>query len=488
VSQGSPVASRCDSILALHAKLGRDVAGRLAGGLSRQEIVERAQREGLNLPDEVIELFAWRNGCQPGHDLKSLWLLPGYHLLTLEQALGQRAAVSEGWLPLLSNGGLGAYVVQCRGPGWGRILHVYPGSSDHGMSAFPELDALLAAIEEALASRAFVLKKGDLAPDYGRWLPLAVKHSGELSFWQRRLESLHGTIFMPTRDSTPAVDVEMPRLVHLDEWVPLQARRSEGTWRRAQQRQVKAWQFGTPFEPPRPEPGLRANVGWSVDPEGAAEFDGGRIRFRRPGRYRIRATGDLTANAESHTALVSVISPSTQPELVDAVADATRAAVTALFRERSQDRFYYCSLITTAAGLAPFLSAWSWEALEAAVRARPDDPDARRWLKWSYADSPFCCYGERHFEPVQRLYDALGEPDDRAPDEASHAFDDFRMEASVLAMQRLDKEGLFGRGSKRAGIVIGVEWMPPGDADVERIRRLNPPEALVDWLKEEKLL
>ena len=58
------------------------------------------------------------------------------------------------------------------------------------------------------------------------------------------------------------------------------------------------------------------------------------------------------------------------------------------------------------------------------------------------------------------------------------------MSAMEEAMARLDQAGLFGTGSKRAHIVINVEVMPPDYTNTERAKRLNPPEALVDWLKE----
>ena len=98
-------------------------------------------------------------------------------------------------------------------------------------------------------------------------------------------------------------------------------------------------------------------------------------------------------------------SPS-RSELVEALALATSAAVTELFREYPAHHFYYCSLITTGEALAPSLVAWSTEGLDAAASQCPNDPNAREELKWSYADSPFYCYGEKHFVEVRRLFDA----------------------------------------------------------------------------------
>lgn len=170
-------------------------------------------------------------------------------------------------------------------------------------------------------------------------------------------------------------------------------------------------------------------------------------------------------------------------ELVDAIAAATFAAVTDLFSKHPNDHFYYCALVTTGEALAPILTAWSQEALDAIVNQARDDPSARAELKWSYADSPFYCYGDEHFGEVRRLFASVGtvDPNDTVAWRAAYLL---KMSAMEDALASLDRSGLFGNGAKRAGIVINVECMPPDHTNTERALRLNPPEALTDWLKE----
>jgi Domain of unknown function (DUF4303) len=163
-----------------------------------------------------------------------------------------------------------------------------------------------------------------------------------------------------------------------------------------------------------------------------------------------------------------------QAELVEAVTEATRAAATELFQEHPGDHFYYFSLTTTGEVLSPTVTAWSKEALDQAVEDAGDDPSARPELKWSYADSPFYGYGDQHFDDVRRLFDALD----------GDMANEVKMDAMVKALKRLDQEGVFGRGAKRDGLVLNVEFMPPDHSNVERARSLNPPAALIDWLKE----
>ena len=165
----------------------------------------------------------------------------------------------------------------------------------------------------------------------------------------------------------------------------------------------------------------------------------------------------------------------TETELVQAIADATRAAAEELFALHP-GRYYYFALISTGEALPPFVSAWSEEAL-----AETDDADM---IRWSCADSPFCAYGwEEHFGQVQRLFSerpAL----DFSDQEAWKAEYELRFRAMERALQQLDGEGLFGEGQARLGIVVNAEVMPPDFTNTERARRLNPAGALSRWLEE----
>ena len=51
-------------------------------------------------------------------------------------------------------------------------------------------------------------------------------------------------------------------------------------------------------------------------------------------------------------------------------------------------------------------------------------------------------------------------------------------------MAKVDAEGLFGAGRERLGIVVNAVVMPPDHSNVVRATRLNPKEALDEWLQE----
>lgn len=155
-------------------------------------------------------------------------------------------------------------------------------------------------------------------------------------------------------------------------------------------------------------------------------------------------------------------------DLADAIYEATQATYAALVQEFPEN-FYYFALITTSEAHSPFVTAWSYEAL-----AKVDQE-----VKWSYADSPYCLYKQELFADVNALF-ALRSS---CVADAENEFN-LRISAMEMALQKLDQENVFGRDDERNKIVINVEVVPPDASNTERAKRLNPPEALAEWLKE----
>ena len=171
-----------------------------------------------------------------------------------------------------------------------------------------------------------------------------------------------------------------------------------------------------------------------------------------------------------------------QADLVRAMADATRKAVSSLFRQHPE-QFYYCALVTTGEAHAPLLSAWSKEALDAASARESDPLAARQALKWSYADSPYCGFGEDYYADVKSLFSRRPALSTSDPEGWKREWQ-FRVDAMEAAMATLDREGLFGQAAERSRIFINVEVAPPDASNTARAARLNPAEALQAWLAE----
>jgi hypothetical protein len=173
--------------------------------------------------------------------------------------------------------------------------------------------------------------------------------------------------------------------------------------------------------------------------------------------------------------------PPSQKDLADAITKATRLALLSLF-DQHPEHFYYISLITTGEAHAPFIAAWSTEAL--AAETRKHGASSENLLKWSYADSPYMCFGEHFFGEVNQLFSLRPQLDHTCSTtewEVEHAT---RLSAMEYAMRQLDNEGLFGQSFERSKVVINVEVMPPDQTNTTRAMRLNPESALVTWLEE----
>jgi len=173
----------------------------------------------------------------------------------------------------------------------------------------------------------------------------------------------------------------------------------------------------------------------------------------------------------------------TEKQLSDAIISAARRAIRDLFAKH-QEHFYYCSLVTTGEVHAPILVAWSKEALETAALKDDNPTTAKAELRWSYADSPYCCYGEEYFREVRHLFDIRPRMCQTMTAEEWKLEYQLRLRAMESAMAQLDSEGLFGSGARRLQIVVNVEVMPPDEGNTERALRLNPKKALLEWLEE----
>ena len=167
--------------------------------------------------------------------------------------------------------------------------------------------------------------------------------------------------------------------------------------------------------------------------------------------------------------------------LVQIIQIATENALLKLFEEH-KEKFYYCSLITTGEGLCPIISAWSVEALERVANESDDTEEAKYYLKWSYAETPYFAYGEDFFKDVKSVFvermNKLKTAEERQREVQ------VRINSMEKVMHNLDVKGMFGRGKQRLDIVINAEFMPPDYTNTQRALRLNPQEALNEWLEE----
>ncbi|POP40410.1 hypothetical protein CHU32_27570 [Superficieibacter electus] len=151
---------------------------------------------------------------------------------------------------------------------------------------------------------------------------------------------------------------------------------------------------------------------------------------------------------------------------------------------KNEEHFYYCSLITTGEALSPSIAAWSHEALVRYLIENNYNEGDAKFIRWSYAESPYFNFGIDYFEHVNRLFSLRPKMDYKVSKSDWDVEFNIRLKIMETAMKHLDEEGVFGAGDSRNNIIINVEVMPPDYRNTLRAMRLNPPEALSQWLVE----
>lgn len=165
-------------------------------------------------------------------------------------------------------------------------------------------------------------------------------------------------------------------------------------------------------------------------------------------------------------------------ELIEALVKAAGDAFLSL-KETTKEHFYFYVFVFSA-GLHPYISAWSYEALEKSIIEQQIPDVEKSWWKWDSSDSPYVVYGyDEFFGEVNALLDKRAS--ELSDDELYGIEWELRINSMEEAMKRLDGSGLFGIGKERERVVINVEQAPPeGDgSEYNRALRLNPSSALL---------
>lgn len=168
-------------------------------------------------------------------------------------------------------------------------------------------------------------------------------------------------------------------------------------------------------------------------------------------------------------------------DLVNCLEKAVRESIESLKKEFNENFYYYAFIIDE--GGVPYISAWSYEALER-IGDEIDADDSESFeeelmeYKWSPCDSPYCAY--KHEEFFKETDDMIRRKmDDLYFDKEFYVV----INSMEEAMKRLDNLDFFCGDNYRHKIVISVEIMPPEYSNTERIKRLNPSEAIQEWLE-----
>lgn len=168
-----------------------------------------------------------------------------------------------------------------------------------------------------------------------------------------------------------------------------------------------------------------------------------------------------------------------QAILIREIYNAVKTIIMDLFSNK--EHYYYITLTTDGGANTPCISAWSYEALNRSC----DDEGEREELKWSYADSPYCCWKQEEFSKVEDLLLSRKSIQDLNWEKFKSEYE-LRFSAMEAAMKQLDEEGMFSLTQERKNVLVLVEVMPPDGTNTERAYRMNDTnsEIFTEWLEE----
>jgi hypothetical protein len=117
---------------------------------------------------------------------------------------------------------------------------------------------------------------------------------------------------VPAESYTISVQIAVPGEAPVGEWIPLSAERRSGPWKRVRRSEAPAGFVPFDKPPPEHEREVAANLHWITEP-GGAQFDvpatptnERKVKFQKPGTYKVWARNAYPTDAKSNVATVTV--------------------------------------------------------------------------------------------------------------------------------------------------------------------------------------
>lgn len=180
-------------ILSLLQKWNLPVCKLLNNGLSEGEIDAAFNQVGIEPTKELVELYTWRNGSpvEEGTPLDDVQIIPGYHFLSLKDAISCYLAMKDdsrwnpSWFPVFANGGGDFYAVDLSqsdgdsAPVVGFIL----GEIEQEIE-YQSLTTMLLTFSECFEKGiVFKTEDGYLEMDDDQQAEIATRNNPEVEFW-----------------------------------------------------------------------------------------------------------------------------------------------------------------------------------------------------------------------------------------------------------------------------------------------------------------
>lgn len=173
-------------------RLRRPLAKLLGPGLDFAQIAQLTNELPFKLSPELVVLYSRVNGCTTrDRRLGDLWIIPGYRLLALEEAIevyGQQRRYAArrwkaAWFPVLTDDAGDFFVVAC-GARAARSVIAFENEEPRQEVEYVSLDRMLKTFAEGYEKGAFSVRRGDLDVDDEKLASIARKHNPRVARWQ----------------------------------------------------------------------------------------------------------------------------------------------------------------------------------------------------------------------------------------------------------------------------------------------------------------
>jgi hypothetical protein len=187
------IAEKLDKVLTFLLKWKFSVIGFLQHGLDKSLILQYFSKINLNPTNEMVQLYSWRNGTNisKGTNLDDIQFIPGFHILSLEDALVQYKSIKDDprwnrlWFPIMANGGGDFYAVDLSlsngncAPVIGFVL----GENEQYVE-YQSIDAMLNTfLECCVKGVVYRSNEGYLEMDDNKHALIARVNNPEVGFW-----------------------------------------------------------------------------------------------------------------------------------------------------------------------------------------------------------------------------------------------------------------------------------------------------------------
>lgn len=273
-------------------------------GLSREEITEKTKNLPFLIPEELYQLYMWRNGTRIDSDL---FIFRDHNFIPLEQAIEEYKVIEEYYeitnvfpfasfqasfltLPIESYSDdielwpLPPNNVRLERP----VIEIFQGVSVFAYSFSIMLDMVIEWFEHGLCGDDELFNSEH-----------AYKEDLELRIWEKHnpgLNEIPEFVYVPADNFQQTLTIQASKYtIIVDEPVILNAVRQTGPFVKQKFDSVPIGTCWWRFLPPEHEEEVASNINWEIQPDGIARFntvyraDGAReATFSKPGKYQVK--------------------------------------------------------------------------------------------------------------------------------------------------------------------------------------------------------